>query len=97
MAMPAPMRALALLLAGFGLGLGGAACRLPNPDHCFNISAEPNAWCAARDPARPYCAPCAAQEQGCVAVEPTLADCDLYTTPAPETGTGDTGDTSTDS
>ena len=88
-------------LVGFVLGLGGA-CQLPNPDHCFNLTDQPNTWCAKRDAARPFCSPCAAQDYGCVEVEPSEEECPLYTTPAPgtgeseeggevETGTGETG------
>jgi hypothetical protein len=80
-----------------GLGLGGlglGACVVPNPQHCFNLAADTNAWCAAFQPERPYCSPCAADNNGCVADEPDPDDCPAYTAPA-ESGTAGT-DTGTD-
>lgn len=87
---PSPMRWL-FVSSSFALGLIAGACTLPNPNHCFNLAVDPNAWCATLDEARPYCSPCAAANYGCVADEPTSEDCPWYTTPDPETGTGESG------
>jgi hypothetical protein len=91
-----------LLSLGFGVGLSLGACILPNPNHCQNIAINPNAWCGSIYPDEPYCSPCEANNNGCVADEPDRDDCPAYTVPAPGTGTGtgtesgtDTGDTST--
>jgi hypothetical protein len=94
------MRPLSLLPAFvLGLCLGGlggiGACVVPNPDHCFNLASDTNAWCAAFGPERPYCSPCAVDNNGCVAEEPDPDDCPAYTAPA-ESGTAGT-ETSTDS
>lgn len=70
---------LALALA---LGLSLGACRLPNPDHCLHKAADANGWCAERDPATPFCSPCA-EHNGCVAEEPSEDECPEYTAPAP--------------
>jgi hypothetical protein len=78
-----------------GLGLGGlgfGACTVPNPDHCFNLAPDTNAWCAAVHPEQPYCSPCAADNNGCVADEPDPDECPAYTAPPAESGTDtDTG------
>jgi hypothetical protein len=80
---------------GLGLGgLGSGACTVPNPDHCFNLAIDTNAWCAAVHPEQPYCSPCAADNNGCVADEPDPDDCPAYTAPA-ESGTAGT-ETGTD-
>jgi hypothetical protein len=80
-----PAFVLGLSLGGLGLG----ACVVPNPDHCFNLAIDANAWCAAVSPDRPYCSPCAADNNGCVAQEPDPDDCPAYTAPA-ESGTAGT-------
>jgi hypothetical protein len=85
-----PAFVLGLCLGGVGLG----ACTIPNPEHCFNLAVDANAWCNAFMPERPYCSPCAAGNFGCVADEPDPDDCPAYTAPA-ESGTAGT-DTGTD-
>lgn len=82
-------RCLGALSLALAMGLGLGACQLPNPDHCFNLSDDPNAWCASTytDEALMFCSPCAETNQGCVADEPASEDCPLYTTPAPSTET----------
>jgi hypothetical protein len=84
-----------------GLSLGG--CIVANPEHCFNLAIDTNAWCALVHPEQPYCSPCAADNNGCVADEPDPDDCPTYTAPSTETGTAGTStetstsdDTSTD-
>jgi hypothetical protein len=84
---------VALLM--FGAGVVAGACQLANPNHCQNIAIDPNAWCGAVYPDEPFCSPCEADNNGCVADEPNQTDCPAYTVPASETGT-DT-DTGTDS
>jgi hypothetical protein len=83
---------LTLAAASFGLGLLANACVLPNPNHCHNLAIDPNVWCAARFEDQPYCSPCVADNFGCVAAEPSTADCPEYT-PSEATETGDTGET----
>lgn len=99
------LRSLLLALA-FGLGLMLDACTLANPEHCFNIAYDYNGWCAYYYPERPYCSPCEADNNGCVADEPSMDECPQYTAPATETGseteteTGsetETGETETES
>lgn len=74
------------LSLGFGLGLGASACVLPNPDHCQNRALDPHAWCAYYYEQRPYCSPCAAENNGCVGEEPSEVECPAYSSPATETG-----------
>jgi hypothetical protein len=87
-----PLRPVSLAFV-LGLGLGGlsfGACTVPNPNHCFNLAVDTNAWCAAVHPERPYCSPCAADDNGCVADEPDPDDCPAYTAPPAESGTAGT-------
>ena len=64
------------LLLGLALGL---ACHISNEDHCVHKAIEADAWCAAQDPARPFCSPCEAPAHGCVATRPTSDECPAYT------------------
>ena len=84
------------LAFAFVSGLVASACVLPNPDHCQNLDADPNAWCSTRyADERPYCSPCEAEHHGCVAAEPSEDECPEYTPePAPQTDS-DTGTTET--
>jgi hypothetical protein len=82
-----------------GSGLSFGACTVANPNHCFNLAIDTNAWCAAVHPDQPYCSPCEADNNGCVADEPDPDDCPAYTAPPAESGTAGTGtetDTGTD-
>jgi hypothetical protein len=91
------LRPFSLFAFVLGLSLGGGglgACVVPNPEHCFNLAIDTNAWCAAFQPERPYCSPCAMDNNGCVAEEPDTDDCPAYTAPA-ESGTAGT-ETSTE-
>lgn len=63
--------------------VAGAACRLPNEDHCVHRADDSDAWCAGHDPALPYCSPCAAEDHGCVAAPPDPEECPAY---EPDTG-----------
>ncbi|MFO7565718.1 MAG: hypothetical protein R6X02_23955 [Enhygromyxa sp.] len=95
-----PRLLAALLTVAFSLGLGASACVLPNPDHCQNLALDADAWCSAQHgDARPYCSPCTAEHNGCVAEEPSEAECPQYSPrPESETGTGTgTGTEGTDS
>ncbi|PRQ09436.1 hypothetical protein [Enhygromyxa salina] len=83
------------LVLAFGVGLGVGACQLPNPNHCQNIALDANAWCGAVYSDEPYCSPCEADNNGCVADEPTASECPAYTAPAPDSGTGTESDTDT--
>lgn len=93
------MPRLISLLPGFCLGLGLAlaqACVIANPNHCFNLAIDTNAWCATVHPDEPYCSPCAAENDGCVATEPDPDDCPAYTAPMSEsdsTGSSETAET----
>lgn len=78
------------LLLGLALGL---ACHISNDDHCVHKAIESDAWCAAQDPARPFCSPCAAPEHGCVAARPDPDECPAYTPDTPAT-TGEASSTS---
>ena len=95
------MRKLFLALPAFALGLLTSligSCTIANPNHCYNLGIDTNAWCAAVHPEQPYCSPCEADNNGCVADEPDPDDCPAYTAPQ-ESGTGtetagtETGDT----
>jgi hypothetical protein len=91
-------RALMLLsLFGFGVGASLGGCTLANPDHCQNIAIDPNAWCASVHPDQPYCSPCEADDNGCVADEPSRDECPAYTAPAPDTSTGSDSDSGDES
>lgn len=93
-------RRLGSLPLGFVLGLAAAglaqACTLPNPDHCLHRAIDSNAWCAGQDAERPFCSPCAADFNGCVAEEPTPESCPSYSAPAPDTGSDSGTDDETD-
>lgn len=92
------MRAVtgALLLGAVVGVVGLPACLLPNPDHCIHKAPDANAWCASVYDDRPYCSPCAAENNGCVAEEPTETSCPSYTAPPLDTGTDtDTGEDET--
>ncbi len=79
---------------GLALGLAlGLACHISNEDHCVHKAIEADAWCAAQDPARPFCSPCEAPQHGCVATRPDTAECPAYT---PDT-TGSTTESTTES
>lgn len=80
-----------LALLGLALGL---ACHISNDDHCVHRAIESDAWCAAQDPARPFCSPCEAQAHGCVAAAPDPDACPAYS-PDGETMTGTDTATST--
>jgi hypothetical protein len=85
------MRRTLSMLPAFALGLCLAVadgCTIANPNHCFNIAADTNAWCATVHPEQPYCSPCAAENDGCVADEPDPEECPAYTAPPAESGTG---------
>lgn len=88
--------ALVLVSLAFGVGLSLGACQLPNPNHCQNIAVDANAWCASVYTDEPFCSPCEADNNGCVAAEPKRDDCPAYTAPAAETGTGTGTGTGTD-
>jgi hypothetical protein len=88
------IRAL-LLLPAFALGASAGACTLANPNHCFNLAIDPNAWCEAVHPDEPFCSPCVADNNGCVAQEPDPDECPTYTQP-PATGTDTGGESGTD-
>jgi hypothetical protein len=93
------MKSLLSLLPAFVLGTIFAlaqACVIANPDHCFNLAIDTNAWCEAVHPDQPYCSPCKAENNGCVAEEPDPDDCPSYTAPMTETGTGTGTDTDTE-
>lgn len=92
----AQARGLSAACLALGLALG-LACHISNEDHCVHKAIESDAWCAAQDPARPFCSPCEAQAHGCVAVAPDADACPAYR-PDGETMTGtgtSTGDTGT--
>ena len=98
-------RPLALFVTASVAGWIGAnlsGCVLRNPDHCFNLAADTNAWCADAHPEQPFCSPCEAENNGCVAEEPSEDECPEYSAQPPDTGTdtgtgtGETGGTGTD-
>lgn len=73
-------------------------CEVSNEDHCVHKAIESDAWCAAEVPGKPFCSPCAAEQHGCVATQPSAASCPRYTpdsvattsdTDAAPTSTGD--------
>jgi len=96
----APVRGLVRAAAALGIAAGlasAAACRIDNPDHCFNRSSDSHAWCAntyADD--RPLCSPCAAEFNGCVEAEPTPDECPRYVAPDEDTDADADSDTDTD-
>ena len=86
------------LALGLGLALGGASCILPNPDHCLHKAVDTNAWCAEAHPDRPWCSPCEATHNGCVAEEPSPESCPEYSaSPPADTGTDSDSDSDSDS
>jgi hypothetical protein len=97
-------RVLASLLAvGFVVGVGASACTLPNPNHCYNLAADPHVWCTAHyGEERPYCSPCTAEHNGCVSEPPSEDECPGFSRPAEtesgaETETGSETETETGS
>ncbi|MBC8073514.1 MAG: hypothetical protein IAG13_34655 [Deltaproteobacteria bacterium] len=83
------IRAALLLPFAIGLGLGTWACRVPNRDHCANQDQPGNAFCAAKNPATPFCSPCTASYDGCVPFVPTA--CDEFATGPEESSEGSGG------
>ena len=85
------MRARSIwLLSSLALGLGLGACRLPNPDHCFNRAEDPDGWCAEQfgGEGRAICSPCDYDEIYLGCVEQAPGECSLYSTgTGTETGT----------
>jgi hypothetical protein len=75
------------------------ACSVVNGDHCGNLDGD--ATCTQRDPSRPHCSICVADNEGCLAEAPP-ASCVASTTPpdttaAPATVTTDAPTTGPDS
>ena len=70
-------RLLILLIASLAAA-ASHACRLPNEDHCVHKAIDSDAWCAKTFPDRPYCSPCAAEDHGCVMLQPTPSVCPAY-------------------
>lgn len=80
---------------GFGLCLESSACVLPNPDHCLHLALDSHAWCLAQyGDDRPYCSPCAAEQNGCVSAQPSPSECSTHSR-QPETETDTETDTET--
>jgi len=69
-------------------------CEVSNEDHCVHKAIESDAWCAAQVPGKPFCSPCAAEQHGCVAEQPSAAGCPRYTPDSVATDDASTGDTS---
>jgi hypothetical protein len=87
-----PLRAAAAWLALLSL----QACRIANPNHCLHkdASGDGNAWCRMAEPQLPYCSPCAAENHGCVASEPTPQSCPDYSQGGETSETSGTSETS---
>lgn len=68
------------IAAALGICVGvavGVACRTFNPEHCLHLADDGDAWCASHHTGTPYCSPCEAESNGCVAEPPTLESCPL--------------------
>ncbi len=65
-----------IVLAVFGM-LAASACRTQNPDHCLHRAEDADAWCSIEHTGVPYCSPCEAEMNGCVAEPPTPEVCAL--------------------
>jgi hypothetical protein len=78
------MRSLLLLLLA-----SISACSVVNRDHCGNLDGD--ATCVQRDPSRPFCSACVADNEGCLAQAPAPA-CGVTSA-----GPGSTGATSSSS
>jgi len=61
-----------------------AGCRAENLDHCVHRAEDADAWCSVNHSGTPYCSPCAAMHNGCVAEAPSPDECALLS-PEPET------------
>ncbi len=70
-------------IAGAGLvwavfcTLAASACRSKNPDHCLHKAEDADAWCSIQHTGLPYCSPCEAELNGCVAKPPDPELCPL--------------------
>lgn len=64
------------VVAVFGI-LSASACRTENPDHCLHKAEDADAWCTIEHTGVPYCSPCEAEMNGCVAKPPTPEVCAL--------------------
>ena len=71
----------------------GAGCRAENLDHCLHRAEDADAWCSVNHSGTPYCSPCEATNNGCVAEAPSADACALIT-PAPETTSASVSSTS---
>jgi hypothetical protein len=78
MVLATPLRFTRALWSAALLALS-SACSVVNNDHCGNNDGD--ATCRLRDPARPHCSVCVADNNGCLAAPPT-ADCLAHTTAA---------------
>ncbi|HFE46153.1 MAG TPA: hypothetical protein ENJ18_11780 [Nannocystis exedens] len=54
-----------------------SACRSENPNHCLHKAEDADAWCSIEHTGLPYCSPCEAKMNGCVAEPPTAELCPL--------------------
>lgn len=85
------------LTVAFGLALGVAAgCRVPNTDHCLHKAADSNAWCADEHSGLGFCSPCEADNNGCVAQEPTEDECPDYSAAPNGSDTGSASSSTAD-
>lgn len=86
-----------LSLLAFAIGLVGGtwACRVENKKHCANQDEPGNAYCAAKNPATPYCSPCTASYDGCVPFVPSA--CEAFATGPGSSSGGESGGESSSS
>jgi len=61
-----------------------AGCRAENLAHCVHRAEDADAWCSVNHSGTPYCSPCEATNDGCVAEAPSPDECALLS-PEPET------------